>query len=170
MRNGAIYISVISSHIVMEIITPTVLLLHVLHIIEKCLLLERKNVKSPSYVYKVIRWNIKIYSREPLNHPHKTNADAECRHSAFMFLFFSSQYNLYSCSVILEQSKGTRDRIELSHRPARLNRLAESIPGLLKGLKIPPLIWLWAEAKFLFIPCECIQPEVLSPLGRAPHT
>jgi hypothetical protein len=26
--------------------------------------------------------------------------------SAFMFLFFSSQYNLYSCAGILEQSIG----------------------------------------------------------------
>jgi hypothetical protein len=36
---------------------------------------------------------------------------------------------------ILEQSMGARNRVGtgLSYRPARLHRLAESIPGLLKG-------------------------------------
>jgi hypothetical protein len=43
---------------------------------------------------------------------------------------------------ILEQSMGARNRvgIGLSHWPARLHRLAESIPGLLKSLKISALI------------------------------
>ena len=39
---------------------------------------------------------------------------------------------------ILEQSRN-RVGIGLSYRPARLRRLAESIPRLLKSLKIPPL-------------------------------
>jgi hypothetical protein len=40
---------------------------------------------------------------------------------------------------ILKQSMGARNRvgIGLSYWPARLHRLAESIPGLLKSLKIP---------------------------------
>ncbi len=40
---------------------------------------------------------------------------------------------------ILEQSMGAGNQvgIRLSYRPARLHRLAESIPGLLKSLKIP---------------------------------
>ncbi len=47
------------------------------------------------------------------------------------------------CDGILEQSMGARNRvgIGLSCRPARLHRLLESIPGLLKGLKIPSLCW-----------------------------
>jgi hypothetical protein len=37
---------------------------------------------------------------------------------------------------------GTRNRVRvgLSYRPARFYRLAESIPGLLKSLKIPSLV------------------------------
>jgi hypothetical protein len=40
---------------------------------------------------------------------------------------------------ILEQSMGARNQvgIGLPYRPARLHRLAESIPGLFKSLKIP---------------------------------
>jgi hypothetical protein len=39
---------------------------------------------------------------------------------------------------ILEQSMGAKNQVAigLSYRPARLHRLAESIPGLLKSLKI----------------------------------
>jgi hypothetical protein len=51
------------------------------------------------------------------------------------------------CAGILEQSMGSRNRagIRLPYRPARLHRLAktislESIPGLLKSLKIPFLV------------------------------
>jgi hypothetical protein len=51
-----------------------------------------------------------------------------------------------ACAGILEQSMGARNREgrRLSYRPARLHRLleissVESIPGLLKSLKIPPL-------------------------------
>ncbi len=67
-------------------------------------------------------------------------------------LFYCFLYCLSSCTSIavltsvallcsagiLEQS-GAKSRvgIGLSNRPARLNRLAESIPGLLKSLKIP---------------------------------
>jgi hypothetical protein len=44
-----------------------------------------------------------------------------------------------TCSIagILEQSMGARNRvgIGLSYRPARLQRLAELIPGLLKTLQ-----------------------------------
>ncbi len=42
-----------------------------------------------------------------------------------------------SSAVILEQSMEARNRvgIRLSHRPARLHRLAESIPGVLKKFK-----------------------------------
>ncbi len=42
-----------------------------------------------------------------------------------------------TCAGILEQSKGVRNQvgIGLSYPSARLHRLAESIPGLLKGLK-----------------------------------
>jgi hypothetical protein len=39
---------------------------------------------------------------------------------------------------IFEQSRN-RVGIGLSHRPARQQRLAESIPGFLKSLKIPPM-------------------------------
>jgi hypothetical protein len=40
---------------------------------------------------------------------------------------------------ILKQSMGARNRVGIgfSYWPARLHRLAESIPGLLKSLKIP---------------------------------
>jgi hypothetical protein len=43
-----------------------------------------------------------------------------------------------SCAGILEQSIGAGNRVGkgLPYRPARLHRLAESIPGLLKSL--PP--------------------------------
>ena len=43
----------------------------------------------------------------------------------------------------LEHSMGARNRvgIEMSYRAARLHRLAESIPGLLKSFKIPSLVW-----------------------------
>jgi hypothetical protein len=43
---------------------------------------------------------------------------------------------------ILEQSMGAKNRVEigLPYRPAKLQRLAESIPGLHKSLKIPPQI------------------------------
>jgi hypothetical protein len=46
-----------------------------------------------------------------------------------------------SCAGILEQSRGARNQvgIVLLYQPARLHRLPESIPGLLKCLKIPPL-------------------------------
>jgi hypothetical protein len=46
------------------------------------------------------------------------------------------------CAEILEQSMGVRNRvgIRLSYRPARLYRQGESIPKLLKSLKIPSLI------------------------------
>jgi hypothetical protein len=42
---------------------------------------------------------------------------------------------------ILEQSMGARTRvgIGLLYQPARLHRLAKSIPGLLKSLKMPYL-------------------------------
>ncbi len=45
---------------------------------------------------------------------------------------------MQNCAVLLEQSMGARNRvgIGLSYRPARLNRLAESIT---KSLKIPAL-------------------------------
>jgi hypothetical protein len=47
-------------------------------------------------------------------------------------------------AAFLEQSKGARnpEGTELSNRPARLHRLAESIPGLLKGFKIPSQVLL----------------------------
>ncbi len=43
---------------------------------------------------------------------------------------------------ILGQYMGSRNRvgIGLSYRPARLHRLVESIPGLLKSLQIPSLV------------------------------
>ncbi len=43
---------------------------------------------------------------------------------------------------ILEQSMGARNRvgIGLSYRPAWPHRLAESIPGILKSIKIPFLV------------------------------
>jgi hypothetical protein len=49
------------------------------------------------------------------------------------------EMNKATSAGILEQSKGARNRlgVGLSYLPARLNRLAESIPGLLKSLKIP---------------------------------
>jgi hypothetical protein len=48
-----------------------------------------------------------------------------------------SEFGLYA--DIFKQSMGARNRvgIGLSYRPARLQRLAESIPGLHKSLKIP---------------------------------
>jgi hypothetical protein len=50
-----------------------------------------------------------------------------------------SQYGSGSSDGIFRQSIGARNRvgIGLSHRPARLHRLAESIPGIHKRLKIP---------------------------------
>jgi hypothetical protein len=44
-----------------------------------------------------------------------------------------------ACAGILKISMGPRNRvgIGLAYRPAKLHRLAESIPGLLKSLKIP---------------------------------
>jgi hypothetical protein len=47
-----------------------------------------------------------------------------------------------TCAGILEQSMGAKNRvgIGLLYRPAWLHRLAESIPGLHKSLKIPPLL------------------------------
>ncbi len=53
----------------------------------------------------------------------------------------------YICAGILEQSRN-RVGIGLSHRPVRLHRLAESIPGLLKSLKIPPLNVLHSVEQF----------------------
>ncbi len=65
-----------------------------------------------------------------------------------MYLSRGSQFSAYvtyfsaadlSCARILEQSMGARKWVGLGlpYRPARLHRLAESIPGLLKSLKIP---------------------------------
>ncbi len=50
-------------------------------------------------------------------------------------------YKYGLCAGILEQSMWSWNRvgIGLSYRPARLHRVAESIPGLLKSLKIPSL-------------------------------
>ncbi len=47
--------------------------------------------------------------------------------------------NAETSAGIFEQSKGARNQvgIGLTIRPARLHRLAELIPGLLKSLKIP---------------------------------
>jgi hypothetical protein len=47
-----------------------------------------------------------------------------------------------SSAVILEQSMGARNRVgvRLPHRPARLHRLAESIPGVNKSLQISSLV------------------------------
>ncbi len=60
---------------------------------------------------------------------------------------------------ILEQSVGARKRvwIGLSYRPARLRRLAESIPwnlfhGLLKSLKIPSLVCIQGKVSFMPVP------------------
>jgi hypothetical protein len=57
---------------------------------------------------------------------------------------------------ILEQSVGARKRvwIGLSYRPARLRRLAESIPwnlfhGLYKSLKIPSLVCFQGKVSFM---------------------
>jgi hypothetical protein len=43
------------------------------------------------------------------------------------------------CAGILEQSMGAMNQVgkELLYRPSRLHRLAESIPGIRKSLKIP---------------------------------
>ncbi len=64
--------------------------------------------------------------------------------------FQNNENHQDKCAGILEQSMGARNRvgIGLSYRPARLHRLAESIslesiPGLLKSLKIP------SQEKFL---------------------
>jgi hypothetical protein len=49
--------------------------------------------------------------------------------------------------------------IGLSYRPARLHRLAESIPGLLKSLKIPTLAGRYDNAiptRFL-TPIDCLK-------------
>jgi hypothetical protein len=44
---------------------------------------------------------------------------------------------------VLEQSMGATNRvgIELSYRPGRMHRLAESIPGLLEGLEMPSQVY-----------------------------
>jgi hypothetical protein len=49
-----------------------------------------------------------------------------------------------ACAGILEQSMEARNpvRTELSYWQARLHRLEELIPGLLKGLKMPPQVLL----------------------------
>jgi hypothetical protein len=55
---------------------------------------------------------------------------------------------------IFKQSMGARNRVRIgfSYRPARLRRLAESIslesiPGLLKSLKIPAQMFFFPEVK-----------------------
>jgi hypothetical protein len=77
---------------------------------------------------------------------------------AFLILFVFKGFKLHPptdqcrasinhriCAGILEQSMGTRNRvgIGLSDRPARLHRLAESIPGLHKSLKFG--LWMLVE-------------------------
>jgi hypothetical protein len=56
-----------------------------------------------------------------------------------------------SSAGILEQSMGTGNRvgIELSYRDARLHRLTESIPGLLKSIKIPYQYYIPILTRFL---------------------
>ncbi len=63
---------------------------------------------------------------------------------------------LLYCAGILEQSMRARNRegIGLSYRPARLQRLAESIPGLLKSFKIG--LWISCER---FLPALFLVPS-----------
>jgi hypothetical protein len=75
-----------------------------------------------------------------------------------------------SCAGIFKQSVGTRKRvgIGLSYRPARLHRLLaefdslDSIPGLLKSLKIRALVqshpmwWKGVEIRGRVINCQAI--------------
>jgi hypothetical protein len=56
----------------------------------------------------------------------------------FQLISNNTWFLLNSSAGILEQSMGARNRVgtELSFRPHRLRHLAESIPWLLKSLKI----------------------------------
>jgi hypothetical protein len=61
-----------------------------------------------------------------------------------LILLWIMNYFVCCCTnsgSVLEQSMGARNRVGIgcSYRPTRLHRLAESIPGVLKSLKIPSL-------------------------------
>jgi len=91
-----------------------------------------KSLKEKNNLFKV---NILVFLQIYTVHVVKLLRMYTCSYSVF--------YGVgEACSGILEQ--GTRNRVGtgLSYRPARLHRLAESIPwnrsGLLKSLKIPP--------------------------------
>jgi hypothetical protein len=65
------------------------------------------------------------------------------QYSTVQYIYVQSTINAACCSCagILEQSMRARNQtgIGLSYRRARLHRLTESIPGILKSLKIPSL-------------------------------
>ncbi len=70
-----------------------------------------------------------------------------------------------SSAGILEQPMGTRNRvgIGLSYRDARLHRLAESIPGLLKSIKIPYQYDIPILTRFLaLIDCPKIPAQIFN--------
>ncbi len=68
---------------------------------------------------------------------------SKCIRSRFCTVLSSPFIHLckFTCAGFLVQSMRARKQIEIgfSYRPARLQRLAESIPGLRKSLKIPAL-------------------------------
>jgi hypothetical protein len=68
---------------------------------------------------------------------------------------------LNTCAEILEQSIGARNLvgIGLSYRPARLNRQAESIRGILKSFKIPKSLNAFRSSRPPPSPIHLSSPE-----------
>jgi hypothetical protein len=65
-----------------------------------------------------------------------------------------------------------REGVELSYRPARLHRLAESIPGLLKSLKIPPLYSFLNTCLtpcFSYLKCPLVTSSTAWPVWDEPN-
>ncbi len=60
--------------------------------------------------------------------------------STYVFEYFSAAFVMLCWNFRKYMGARNRVGIGLSYRPARLHRLAESIPGFLKSLKIPSLM------------------------------
>jgi hypothetical protein len=89
----------------------------------------------------------KLLIKEPRNRFQRTDSATLCsltesiNWNRFLDSLNVYKFRLWLYIPMLDQSMGARKRvgIGLSCRPDRLKRLAESIPGLLKNLKMPPL-------------------------------
>jgi hypothetical protein len=88
------------------------------------------------------------HSQNEILYKYQTSIDIIRRNTTFLIHLFGSLWctvmnsaeHVSICAGIIERSMWARNRggICLSYRPARLHSLAESIPGLLKSLKIQP--------------------------------